>query len=127
LDISKRFDGVEVHLFGCRAAATPASALLVIQCKNPIIAACSHRNAKGRLVIHIMPPVEIQRTNDLRTDLQFNTQPITSHVEQAVRNYPEQWNWMPKRWKNFYPDLYPESKKRKQQINMKEKRKKQHL
>lgn len=122
MDISRRFDGVEVKFFGRRATATPAAALLAIRCKSPIIPAFSRRNARGQLVIHIEPPVEILRTGDLRTDLQINTQRITDRVERAVRKYPEQWNWTLKRWKEFYPDLYPESEKRQQHIKKKEKR-----
>jgi len=113
-----------VVFFGRRATATPAAALLAIRCKSPIIAAFSHRDASGQLTIHVEPPVEIKRTGDLRTDLQINTQRITDRVEEAVRNYPEQWNWALKRWKEFYPDLYPESEKRKKSIKTKEKKKK---
>ena len=124
MDISRRFDGVEVHFFGRRATATPAAALLGLRCKSPVIPAFCHRNPKGELIVQIEPPVEIKRTKDLRSDLQFNTQLITDRVERAVRNYPEQWNWMLKRWKEFYPGLYPESKKRLERINKKEERKK---
>lgn len=123
MDISRRFDGVEVNFFGRRATATPAAALIGLRCKSPIIPAFCHRNAKGKLIVQVEPPVEIQRTKDLRADLQTNTQLITDRVERAVRNYPEQWNWMLKRWKEFYPDLYPESKKRLKRIKKKEKRK----
>ncbi len=124
MDISRRFDGVEVNFFGRRATATPAAALLGLRCKSPIIPAFCHRNPKGKLIAQVEPPLEIQRTKDLRSDLQFNTQLITDRVERAVRNYPEQWNWMLKRWKEFYPGLYPESKKRLERIKKKEKRKK---
>ena len=124
MDISRRFDAVEVNFFGRRATATPAAALLGLRCKSPIIPAFCHRNPKGKLIVQIEPPVEIKRTKDLRSDLQFNTQLITDRVERAVRNYPEQWNWMLKRWKEFYPGLYPESKKRLEHIKKKEKRKK---
>jgi KDO2-lipid IV(A) lauroyltransferase len=95
MDISRRFDGVEVNFFGRRASATPAAALLGLRCKSPIVPAFCHRNAKGKLIVQVEPPVEIQRTKDLRADLQTNTQLITDRVERAVRNYPEQWNWMP--------------------------------
>jgi KDO2-lipid IV(A) lauroyltransferase len=123
MDVSRRFEGVEVQFFGRRATATPAAALLALRCKCPIITAFSHRNAKGQLIINIEPPVEIQRTHDLRTDLQINTQLISDRVERAIRNYPEQWNWMLKRWKDFYPDLYPESERRKRHIQEKRKKK----
>jgi KDO2-lipid IV(A) lauroyltransferase len=124
MDISRRFDGVEVNFFGRRATATPAAAMLGLRCKSPIIPAFCHRNPEGKLSVQIEPPVEIQRTKDLRSDLQFNTQLITDRVERAVRRYPEQWNWMLKRWKEFYPGLYPESKKRLERIKKKEERKK---
>jgi KDO2-lipid IV(A) lauroyltransferase len=123
LDISRRFDGVEVKFFGHRATATPAAALLAIRCKSPIIPAFSHRNAEGQLTIQIEPPIEIQRTNDLRADLQINTQLITDRVERAIRNYPDQWNWSLKRWKEFYPALYPDTAERMRKIKKKELRK----
>jgi len=122
MDISRRFEGVEVNFFGHRATATPAAALLGLRCKSPIIPAFCHRDEKGRLIVQIEPPVEIQRTNDLRFDLQTNTQLITDRVERAIRNYPEQWNWLLKRWKEFYPDLYPKSERRQKRIKMKEKK-----
>jgi len=124
MDISRRFDGVEVIFFGRRATATPAAALLALRCKSPIVPAFCHRNGKGNLVIRIEPPVEIKRTNNLRTDIQTNTQLITDRVEQTIRKNPVQWFWTLKRWKDFYPDLYPESEKRKQRIQRKEKIKK---
>jgi len=122
MDISRRFEGVEVNFFGHRATATPAAALLGLRCKSPIIPAFCHRDAKGGLIVQVEPPVEIQRTNDLRSDLQANTQLITDRVERAIRNYPEQWNWMLKRWKEFYPGLYPESDRRQKHIKKKERR-----
>jgi KDO2-lipid IV(A) lauroyltransferase len=122
MDISRRFEGVEVNFFGHRATATPAAALLGLRCKSPIIPAFCHRNAKGKLIVQVEPPVEIQRTGDLRSDLQTNTQLITDRVERAIRNYPEQWNWVLKRWKEFYPGLYPESERRRKRIKMKQKK-----
>jgi len=122
MDISRRFDGVEVQFFGRKATATPAAALLALRCKSPVIPIFCHRNQMGDLVIKVERPIEIQRTGDLRSDLQTNTQLITDRVEQAVRKNPEQWNWILKRWKEFYPGLYPESKQRLQRLKMKAKR-----
>ena len=124
MDVSRRFEGVEVNFFGRRATATPSAALLGLRCKSPVLPGFSYRNPRGKLIIQIEPPVEMQRSKDLRFDLQRNTQRITDRVERAIRKNPEQWNWMLKRWKEFYPDLYPESEKRLKQIKMKEKRKK---
>jgi len=123
VDISRRFDGVKVDFFGRKATATPAAALLGLRCRSPIIPGFCHREVNGELVVEIERPIEIQRTGDLRFDLQTNTQLITDRVEQAIRNYPEQWNWTLKRWKEFYPTLYPETAKRLNQIRKKEQKK----
>lgn len=120
MDISRRFDGVEVKFFGRRATATPAAAMLALRCKSPVIPIFCHRNSGGEIVIKAEHPLEIKRTGDLRFDLQTNTQLITDRVEHAVRKHPEQWNWLLKRWKEFYPDLYPESEKRARHIKKKE-------
>ena len=122
MDISRRFDGVEVQFFGHKATATPAAAMLALRCKSPVIPVFSHRNQMGQLVIKVEHPIEIQRTGDLRSDLQTNTQLITDRVEHAIRKNPEQWNWILKRWKEFYPDLYPESTERIERLKMKAKR-----
>jgi KDO2-lipid IV(A) lauroyltransferase len=48
----------------------------------------------------------MRRTKDLRADLVENTQRITDVVEQVVREHPEQWFWLMRRWKEHYPHLY---------------------
>jgi lauroyl/myristoyl acyltransferase len=30
---------------------------------------------------------------------------ITDAVEDMIRKYPEQWFWVHKRWKKYYPDF----------------------
>jgi KDO2-lipid IV(A) lauroyltransferase len=56
MDISRRFDGVEVQFFGRRATATPAAAMLALRCKSPVIPVFCHRNPRGELVIKAEPP-----------------------------------------------------------------------
>ena len=58
--------------------------------------------------MEVKSPLEIKWTGDLRFDVQTNTQVITDVVEKAVRKYPDQWFWVHKRWKKYYPHLYPE-------------------
>ena len=112
IDMSRRKDGVEVEFFGKRATATPAAALMGIRYKSPVIPMFSIRKPDGRLTIQIEPPIEIQKTGDLRVDFQVNTQSMTDVVERMVRDYPEQWFWFQRRWKDFYPHLYPDAEGR---------------
>ena len=43
--------------------------------------------------------VELVRTGDLEADIVANTQKFTSVIEGYVRQYPEQWLWVHRRWK----------------------------
>jgi KDO2-lipid IV(A) lauroyltransferase len=72
------------------------------------------RDDSGRLTVVVQSPLEMKRTGDLRSDVQSNTQIITDVVENAVRKYPDQWFWVHKRWKKYYPHLYPEYQLRRQ-------------
>jgi KDO2-lipid IV(A) lauroyltransferase len=108
VDQSRRSEGVDVTFFGRRVTATPAAAFLAIRCQCPVLPIFCVRDGSGRLTLVVKPPIEIKRRGDLRYDIQFNTQLITDAVENAVRQYPDQWFWVHKRWKKYYPEPYPE-------------------
>ena len=113
VDQSKRQEGVDVVFFGHRVPATPAAAFLGIRCKSPILPIFCIREASGQLTIHVDEPLTLNWSGDLRSDVQTNTQLITDAVERMIRKYPDQWFWVHKRWKKYYPDLYPEYQARK--------------
>jgi len=108
VDQSRRSEGVEVNFFGHKVTTTPAAAFLAIRCKCPVLPIFCVRDDRGRLTVVAKPLLEMKRTGDLRSDVQANTQIITDIVEKAVRQYPDQWFWVHKRWKKYYPHLYPE-------------------
>jgi Kdo2-lipid IVA lauroyltransferase/acyltransferase len=106
VDMPRRKDGVDVTFFGKRATATPAVAMLALRCRCPVVPVFCAREPDGVIGIHAHPPVEMRRSRDLRADLVENTQRITDVVERAVRENPEQWHWLMRRWKEHYPQLY---------------------
>lgn len=114
VDQSRRSEGVDVTFFGYKVTATPAAAFLAIRCNSLILPIFCIREADGRLTMEVKSPLEIKYTGDLRSDIQTNTQRITGAVEKAVRKYPDQWFWVHKRWKKYYPDLYPEYQTRRE-------------
>jgi Kdo2-lipid IVA lauroyltransferase/acyltransferase len=108
LDLNRTKNAAEVEFFGKRTSVTLSVAMLALRCKCPVIPACCYRSPNGDLALRIEPPLEMVRTGDLRADLQVNSQLMAAANERAIRRYPEQWLWQQKRWKSFYPDLYPE-------------------
>jgi KDO2-lipid IV(A) lauroyltransferase len=101
-------ESVGITFLGRKVRATPAASLLALRCKSPVVPAFCVRDADGELKLFIDPPLKLLRTRDLRADLKTNTQIMTDVVEKAVHNHPEQWFWVHKRWKKYYPELYPE-------------------
>jgi KDO2-lipid IV(A) lauroyltransferase len=106
--VTKRSDGVEVRFFGRRVMATPAAALLALRCRSTVIPAFCARDRDDGLVLHFRPPLAIHRSGDLRRDIAINTQRMNDAIVEIIEAYPSQWFWFHKRWKRFYPDLYPE-------------------
>lgn len=122
VDQSRRKEGIDVNFFGHRVPATPAAAFLGLRCKSPILPMFCIREASGQMTIHVQQPLELKRSGDLRADVQANTQLITDAVERMIRLYPEQWFWVHKRWKKYYPHLYPQYQLRRQRRKAREAR-----
>ncbi|MBW2013754.1 MAG: lysophospholipid acyltransferase family protein [Deltaproteobacteria bacterium] len=100
--------GVKIKFFNKLVTATPAAALLAMRCNSPVLPGFCTRNADGTFTITLEPPLILKRTGNLSADLRSNTQLMTDAIEKAVRKYPEQWFWVHKRWRKYYPHLYPE-------------------
>jgi len=106
MDMARRKDGVDITFFGKKATATPAVAMLALRCRCPVVPVFCVREPDGVIGIHGHPPIEMRRSRDLRADLVENTQRITDVIERVVREHPEQWHWLMRRWKEHYPQLY---------------------
>jgi KDO2-lipid IV(A) lauroyltransferase len=100
--------GVKIKFFNKFVTATPAAALLAMRCKSPVLPGFCTRNEDGAFTISLEPPLVLKKTGDLSADLRTNTQIMTDAIEKMVRKYPEQWFWVHKRWRKYYPHLYPE-------------------
>jgi KDO2-lipid IV(A) lauroyltransferase len=127
VDQSRRREGVDVTFFGHRVPATPAAAFLSIRCKSPILPIFCIRDASGQLTIHVEQPIKTKWSGNLRSDIEVNTQLITDAVEGMIRKYPEQWFWVHKRWKKYYPHFYPEYQLKRKRRKAKELRREQKI
>ncbi|MGH9868843.1 MAG: lysophospholipid acyltransferase family protein [Candidatus Polarisedimenticolia bacterium] len=90
---------VFVDFFGRPAATTPALGLLALKSEAPIVPAFGVPLPGGRYRITYLPEVQIARTGVRQADVMAITQACTSLIEQQVRNRPECWLWLHRRWK----------------------------
>lgn len=89
---------VFVPFFGRMAATAPGPAVYTAKTGVPLLMAFAVPDKDGFRIM-IEGPVELVRTQDERSDLLTNTRAFTAVVERYIREYPEQWSWMHRRWK----------------------------
>ncbi len=94
--------GVEVTFFGRRCRANPLLARLARHAECPIHGVRIVRLPDGnRFRGEITEPIEPARDAEGRIDVQGTMQAITAIVEAWVREHPEQWLWLHRRWRPF--------------------------
>jgi KDO2-lipid IV(A) lauroyltransferase len=92
--------GVEVTFFGRPCLASPLLAKLAREYDCPIHGVRMIRLPdRNRFQADVTDPIEPARGADGRIDVQGTTQRITSVVEGWVREHPEQWLWLHRRWR----------------------------
>ena len=92
--------GVEVNFFGRPCKANPLIALLARQLECPIYGLRAIRLPdRNRFRIDIADPIEPPRDAGGRIDVQGTMQAITTVIEGWIREYPDQWLWLHRRWR----------------------------
>jgi KDO2-lipid IV(A) lauroyltransferase len=105
-----RSEGVFAEFFGLPAATTPSIALLALRTGAAVVPGFLIWDGKiGRHRLRLDPPVELTNTGDLDRDVLENTRRFNKILEEYIREYPDQWLWIHRRWKTRpegEPSLY---------------------
>ncbi|MBR1086976.1 lipid A biosynthesis lauroyl acyltransferase [Bradyrhizobium manausense] len=91
--------GVEVTFFGRKTRANPMLARLLRQVECPIHGVRVIRLPNFRFRTELTEAIPPVRDADGKIDVQGTTQAITNVVEGWVREHPEQWLWLHRRWR----------------------------
>ncbi|MEZ5690121.1 MAG: lipid A biosynthesis lauroyl acyltransferase [Rickettsiales bacterium] len=94
----KMNDGIEVPFFGKPAMTAPAIAELALRYNAPIIPARAIRMGGANFEVTIYKPIEYNKTGDKEKDARNIMLKINETLEEWIREYPEQWFWVHKRW-----------------------------
>jgi Kdo2-lipid IVA lauroyltransferase/acyltransferase len=94
----KMNDGIAVPFFGRPAMTAPAIAQLALRYNLPIIPMRSIRLKGAHFEAHIYPPITAERTGDDEKDILATMTKINAMLESWIREKPEQWFWVHKRW-----------------------------
>ena len=103
-------DTTFVDFFGIKAASTSGLAKIAMRTGAAVIPGFTLWDRQtGSYVLKFYPELKLSDTSDFEKDLVTNTQLCQSKIEEVIRNHPDQWLWIHRRWKNRpvgEPELY---------------------
>ena len=95
---AKKSEGVWVDFFGEKAPSTPALAVLAMRTGAPVLPVFMIRNGYRKHRLLIKEPLQLVNTGNIKKDVETNTQLMNHALESIVRQYPDQWFWVHRRW-----------------------------
>ena len=90
--------GIKVPFFGKDAPTNTLLAKLARRYDCPVHGARTIRLPDGRFRLEITDELVLPRNQDGDIDIRGTTELVTNIIEGWVREYPEQWLWMHRRW-----------------------------
>jgi len=94
----KRSRGVWADFFGRKVPTTSGLAVMAIKSGAPVLPVFMIRNGFQKHRLIVKEPLELIHTGDLRKDVEANTQLFNDILESIIRQYPDQWFWVHRRW-----------------------------
>jgi KDO2-lipid IV(A) lauroyltransferase len=98
--------GLLVDFFGKPARTTPVAAILARRMGAPVLPVFSRRLPDGRHLMAILPPLPLEKTEDVQEDIRRHLVLQSLAIEAWVRTAPDQYLWLHRRWKNQFPEIY---------------------
>ncbi|MEK7367812.1 MAG: lysophospholipid acyltransferase family protein [candidate division NC10 bacterium] len=94
-----REQGVFVDFFGTLACTTTAATLAARRTGAALLPVVCPRRAPGCFTVRIGKEIPVAVTGDRRRDILATTAEATAVLEGFIREHPEQWFWVHRRWK----------------------------
>ena len=91
-------DGVQASFFGMAAMTAPAAAAFALHFRAPFVMGHVERIGPARLRLVVHPPVTAPSTGNRRADVAALTQTMNDVLEGWIRERPDSWLWLHRRW-----------------------------
>lgn len=94
----KRSKGVWAEFFGRKVPTTAGLAVMALKSGSPVLPVFMIREGFGQHRLIIRDPLELIHTGHFKKDVEANTQLFNRVLESVIRQYPEQWLWIHRRF-----------------------------
>jgi KDO2-lipid IV(A) lauroyltransferase len=91
-------DGIAVPFFGRNAMTAPAIARFSLKYGCPLVPVRAERLGGARFRITVLQPITRDATGDPARDVLAIMTAVNTEIETWVRDRPEQWLWVHRRW-----------------------------
>jgi lauroyl/myristoyl acyltransferase len=85
---------IETSIFGRRVLTPRGPVSLALRSEAAVLPVHLIRNYEGNLELVIEAEIPMEREGKLLEDIVRNTDNTMVHLEQVIRSYPDQWNWL---------------------------------
>lgn len=103
-------EGVFCDFFGIPACSTTGLAVFALRSDAPVVPGfLLWDEGLKKHILKFAPEIPLIKTGDFKEEVAINTARFTKAIEDCVRQYPEQWLWIHRRWRTRpkgEPDLY---------------------
>ncbi len=99
IDQDTEVEGAFVDFMGKPAWTPTGAAAMAIKFGAPVLFMHARRDKHNRHTVVIEGPIDLVRTGNDNNDIVTNTALFTKRIETCVRDNPEQWVWMHRRWR----------------------------
>jgi KDO2-lipid IV(A) lauroyltransferase len=97
---------VDVNFFNRKTTHTPIASILSRKFDLDLVPAFISTEDYKNYTVKIYPAIKTVKTDDKEQDLEILTQSQADGLEHVIRERPDQWFWMHKRWKAYDPEIY---------------------
>lgn len=99
IDQHERQGAIVTQFFGRPCYTSSFAAQVALKWKVPVVPLFCYRDQNGILTTDFEKPFQLVDTGNLEEDAKQNTQMFITNIEKKVRQYPENWLWMHRRWR----------------------------
>ena len=94
----KMNDGIPVAFFGRPAMTSSALAALALRFECDVLPARVERLVGAHFRLTVFPPLPLPRSGDHHADVAALMARVNETLEAWIRDRPEQWFWLHRRW-----------------------------
>ncbi len=94
-------DGLLVNFMGQSTTVSKGPAAFAVRLRVPIVTGFLVRTAPWKFKVVVFPALWPNSSADREEEIFRLTQAYTSYLEQAIREYPDHYLWMHRKWKNL--------------------------